>query len=237
MSDITVVIPCYTLNDEIQKLTEQSIESVGTGPLILIDNASPMGGGYLRSKATTYIRNSENLGYAKAVNQGIILAKTRYVAVTETDVRVSPNWREIASKVLKEPNTFSCHFRMTEYDVPFVYGKSIVYNGKERWCSAPFFVLDKEKELLFDEDFFNSFEDWDYFFRARQKGYNTAYTDMACFQHMHSFTQRFVQFKGTEENRKIFIQKHKIDPDRLLAQMYPDQMLINYNEGFNIEQH
>lgn len=233
MSDITVVMPCYTINEEVQKLTEQAIESVGEGPRILIDNASPMGGGYLRSRADIYVRNFQNLGFAKACNQGIKLSQTRYVAIVSTDVRVSPNWREVAREVFKE-DVYSCHFRMTNYDVPFQMGNLISYTSRERWCTAAFFVLDKEKDLLFDENFFNSFEDWDLLFRARKAGFITAYTNIASFQHMHSFTQKSLGFPKTNENREYFTKKHGIDPDELLAKEYPEQMKVNYWEGFSI---
>lgn len=230
---ITAVMPAYTLNEEGQKLTEEAIASIGNVPLIVVDNASPMGGGYLRSKATTYVRNSENLGYAKAVNQGITLAKTRYVAIVENDVRVSPNWQEVALAILND-ETFSCHFRMTSYDVPFAYGDTVFYTGKERWCTAAFFVLDKEKNILFDENFFNSFEDWDLTLRARKAGYKTAYTNKACFQHHHSFTQKLLGFPKTNENREHFTKKHGKDPDVLLAEMYPDQIKQDYYGGFDL---
>lgn len=232
--NITAVMPCLTLNEQILTLTANAIDSIGSTPLIAIDNASPMGGGWLRRLAKTYVRNRENLGFAKAVNQGIKLAQTRYVAVVSTDTVVSPNWMKVAEQVFSEPDTFSCHFRMTNYNVPFVYGDKIVYTGKERWCTAAFFVLDKEKDLFFDENFFNSFEDWDLFLRARKLGYKTAYTDRASFQHNHSFTQKFTEFKGTNENRAYFTKKHGKDPDELLAQMYPEQVSKDYYAGFNL---
>lgn len=231
--DVTAVMPAWTLNDEIQKLTENAIESIGDVPLIIVDNASPQGGGYLRSKADTYVRNKENLGFAKAVNQGIKLAKTRYVLIVSTDVRLSPNWKDAAELIVLE-DTFSLHFRMTDYDVPFKYGLDFSYKGKERWCTAATFVMDKEKGLLFDEDYFNSYEDWDLFWRARKAGYKTAYTNMACFQHHHSFTQKFVGFPKTDENKELFKKKHGEYADELFAKLYPDQVAQDYQKGFDI---
>jgi GT2 family glycosyltransferase len=234
MDKITVVIPCWILNEQILELTTNCIDSLGDVFLIIIDNASPMGGGYLREKADLYVRNKENLGFAKAMNQGIKLAKTKYVALVSNDTRPSPNWQEVAREVLDKPDTFSCHFRMTNYDVPFVYGNETLYKGKERWCTAAFFVINKKYNLFFDEDYFNSFEDWDLAYRVTQRGWHTAYTNKACFQHHHSFTQKFVGFKGSDENRKIFIKKHGKDPDELLAELYPEQVKQDYYEGFNL---
>lgn len=234
MFDVTCVIPAWTINDQVQKMTENAIESIAGTPLIIVDNASPQGGGYLRSKADIYVRNKENLGFAKAVNQGIKLAQTRYVAIVSTDVRVSPNWKEAAEGVFSTSNTFSCHFRMTNYDIPFKGGHTTAFSGKERWCTAAFFVLDKEKNLLFDERFFNSYEDWDLFFRVRKEGYYTAYTDKACYQHAHSFTQKFVGFPKTEDNKELFKQIHGDYAEELFAKQFPDQVAKNYWEGFNV---
>lgn len=230
---IDIVIPAWTLNDQVQRMTENAIGSVEGKRLIIVDNASPQGGGYLRSKATTYVRNNENLGFAKAVNQGIKLATSRYVAILSTDVRVSPNWEEVALKTF-DPTTFSVHFRMTDYDIPFGYGTNSWSSGKERWCTAAFFVLDKEKGLLFDERFFNSFEDWDLFHRARLRAFKTIYTNKASYQHAHSFTQKFIGFKGTDENKELFKKIHGEYPDDLLFRKYPEQVQEDYLKGFEI---
>lgn len=231
MNNITAVIPAWTINDQVQKMSENAIDSIGEVPLVIIDNASPQGGGYLRSKADTYIRNKENLGFAKAVNQGIKLAKTRYVAVVSTDVRLPSNWREVAENEIT-PEVFSVHFRMLNYDQPFTEGNKTWITGKERWCTAAFFILDKEKDLLFDEDYFNSCEDTDLFYRARQKGYKQVYTNKASYQHAHSFTQQFVGFPGSDQNKEIFKSKHGEYPDILVDRELAEQMKIDYWKGF-----
>lgn len=236
---LEATMPAWVLNQECLTLTQSALDSVGGIPLTVVDNASPVGGGYLRKMATTYVRNSENLGYARAVNQGIKLSEGKYLAIVSNDIVASPNWKEVCEKVFRDnPDAFSLHFRMTDYGVPFTYGSKIVPTGKERWCAAAFFVLDVEKalshDLLFDEHFFNSFEDWDLFLRARAKGFKTVYTDMASFQHMHSFTQKLVGFTGTEKNREFFIRKHGEDPDLMFARLYPDQVAQDYMKGWEI---
>ena len=185
------------------------------------------------------MRNKQNLGYAPAVNQAIRLCKGKYLAIVSNDVIVSPNWKEVTEEVFtNNPDAFSCHFRMTDYDIPFVYGNKIVPTGIERWTTYAFFVLDVEKalrhDLLFDESFFNSFDDWDMGFRARDKGFKTVYTDKACYQHMHSFTQKLVGFAGTEKNRDYFIKKHGEDPDAKFARLFPEQVAQDYMKGWEI---
>lgn len=233
---ITVVMPCYLVNQELLELTQAAIDSLGEVKLIVIDNGSPMGGGYLRDKADLYIRNKENKGYAVAVNQGLKLAGDGLVAIANNDVRVSPNWQIVANEVFDNGNVFSCHFRMTDYVMPFKYGNEIVYQGKERWCTGSFFVIDNSYELLYDEGFFNSYDDWDFFMSARDQGFYTAYTDKACYQHHHSTTQQLIpeRVANDTKNREYFKSKWDEYPEDRFARLYPEQMRVYYPDGFKL---
>jgi glycosyltransferase involved in cell wall biosynthesis len=65
--------------------------------LILIDNGSVLGSDYLKEQAMDggkFFRNETNLGFAKAVNQGIILSEGEWVCVINNDVFVWPGWME-----------------------------------------------------------------------------------------------------------------------------------------------
>ena len=235
MNDFTVIMPCYIVNEELGKLTENAIQSFQQTHLIIIDNASPVGGGYLRFEADTYIRNQENLGYAKAVNQGLKLANTEYVAIANNDIRVSPNWKEVAKEVLSEKDVYSCHFRMTDYDTPFEYGNSVIYRGKERWCHGSFYVI-KGEPLLLDESYLNSYDDWDLFHRVRMSGKKQAYTDKACFQHKHSTTQQLIpeREENDRKNKEYFREKWGDYAENLFAKEFPKQMKEDYQKGWTI---
>ncbi len=201
MKDFTVIMPCYILNEELITLTQNAVTSLGDNiNLIIIDNASPLGGGYLRSVSDIYIRNQTNLGFARAVNQGLRLTKTKYIAIANDDIRISPNWQEVTKEVFKDNNTYSCHFRMTDYEIPFEYGHGVWYGGKERWCTSSFFVIKSYHPFLFDENYLNSYEDWDYWKRVRDEGFTQAYTNKAVYQHHHSYTQKLILQR--EENNK-----------------------------------
>lgn len=229
MKEFTVIMPCWLINEELVELTKNAIESLGDVNLIIVDNGSTMGGGYLRSVADTYIRNKENLGYAKAVNQGLVLAHLgSYIAISNNDIRVSSNWQEVAKQVFSEASTYSCHFRMIPYDEPFSYGDQIWYTGKERWCSSSFFVLNKEQQyFLYDEEFLNSYDDYDYWHRVRQSGSKTAYTNKASYQHKDSTSQqlRSDRAENDKKNYEYFKQKWGEYPDIMLAKEFPEQML------------
>ena len=230
-------MPVYITMPETLMLTQMAIASLGEVDLCIVDNGSIMGGGWLRSVANTYIRNKENLGYAKAVNQGLKLSKNILIAVANNDIRVSSNWQKVAREVFITPQVYSCHFKMTDYDTPFTYGDKIAYTGKERWCTSSFFVINTEQVLFYyDENFLNSYDDWDYQRTVRLAKFITAYTDKASYQHQHSHTQQLIS--GREETNKrnstYFQEKWGDTAENLFAKDFPDQMLINYWEGFNI---
>lgn len=230
-------MPCFNVNDELVALTKNAVESFGDVHLIVVDNASPVGGGYLRSIADVYVRNRENKGYAVAVNQGLDLAKTKLVAVSNTDVRVSPNWQEVATQAfLHDVPIGSLYFRMTDYDVPFAYGKQLVFTGKERWCTGSFFVLDTATGVRFDETFFNSYCDWDFGMRIRARERATAYTDRACYQHRHSSTQVLIpeREENNRRNAEYFKAKWGKYAEELFAEQFPDQMAQDYASGFDL---
>ena len=63
--------------------------------VIIIDNGSdlPVFGGF-QDKHIVLIRNEENLGFPKAVNQGIEAAKGDIIAILNNDLIVTPHWAE-----------------------------------------------------------------------------------------------------------------------------------------------
>lgn len=239
MSDkISVVMPCFLMNEQHIELTKAAIASLGDVELIIVDDNSPIGGGYLRSIADIYVRNKTNLGYAASVNRGLMLSSSDYVAISNNDIRISPNWQEVMKEVFAfEEDIYSCHFRMTDYDIPFKYGDKIITTGKERWCHASFFAINRKlATLYYDEHFVNTYDDWDYWKTVRMLGLKQAYTDKAQFQHIHSATIP-TMVKHTErnlENKEYFKEKWGGYAEDLFAEEFPDQMLINYPDGFNL---
>jgi len=234
---ISVVMPCYLATEEHKKLTEQAVASLGEVELIVVDDASPLGGGYLRSIADTYIRNKENLGYGRSVNKGIKLATYDYIAIANNDIRVSSNWQEVTKEVFQNPQCMTCHFRQTDYDVPFVYGDKVIYEGKERWCHASFFVINKKVDFyLYDEHYRNTYDDWDYFFELRKRGWKQCYTDKAAFQHVHSATIPFMEKHDevNKENAEYFKSKWGDTAENLFTKQFPEQMSQDYQKGWEL---
>lgn len=86
---ISVIIPVYNALSDLKSCVA-SLDSTARGlyELILVDNASgPETRSYLAGlRGVVKIRNSANLGFAKAVNQGLKKASGRYIAVVNSDI-------------------------------------------------------------------------------------------------------------------------------------------------------
>lgn len=226
---INVIIPVWVNDDQTLQLTVDALDSIrkgcDDGQVILIDNGSTFGQGKLRELADLYVRNKENLGYAKAVNQGLKLSGD-IVAVANNDIRVSNNWWKVASTLLREPiyQVGSVHFRMIPYDQPFNPGDKYWYENKERWCSSSFFVM--RNKQLYDENFLNSLDDLDYWRRFRESGWKTAYTNRCEYQHLDSHTQQKIVNRSENDikNQEYYKEKWGETSDEWLLRMYPEQM-------------
>ncbi|MCX5790898.1 MAG: glycosyltransferase family 2 protein [Elusimicrobia bacterium] len=87
--NVSVIIPVHNAPAEL-KACLASLEATARGAyeLILVDNASgPETRRYLASvKNAVKLRNASNLGFAKAVNQGLKRAAGRYLAVVNSDI-------------------------------------------------------------------------------------------------------------------------------------------------------
>lgn len=219
-----IIMPVWAIDDATINITENAVESLKGHTLIIIDNGSTVGGGQLRQWADIYIRNKENLGYARAVNQGLKLVLGETVAIANNDIRLPPNWDKVANEVIAMEDVGSVHFRMIPYDQPFNPGTEVWTTGKERWCSSSFFVL--RAVQLYDEGFLNSLDDLDYWRRFREKGFLTAYTNKAEYQHLDSFTQQKVGKRSENDikNQEYYKHKYGETADEWLNRMYPEQM-------------
>ena len=120
---LSVIMPIWIKNDELYELTGNALASLFASygwsncEFIIVDNASPIGADQLLPIADIYIRNKENLGYVKAVNQALKLANGDLVAVPNNDIRVSPNWINIAKEVFqRDKKSGSLHFKMVGYN-------------------------------------------------------------------------------------------------------------------------
>lgn len=239
----SVIMPVWIQQQETLFLTSNALNSIReTGEkveMIIIDNGSGKGAAVLREEADVYIRFQKNLGYPKAVNYGFRVAGGRYLAVANNDIRVSENIFKESEEVLElRDDIGSVHFRMVGYDEQINLGNRTWVTGKERWCSSSFFIIRKKAvpKGLFDERFgLGGYDDVDFWLRVRDNGWKTAYTNKACYRHLHSHTQILLDNKdrGSRQERdkrnfEYFTKKWRVNPDQALVDRYPDQMVQDY---------
>ena len=240
----TYILPAYIPDEEILALTRATIhsfrEATPKATIIIADDCSPVGGGYLRSVADIYIRTSKNQGYVKTINRAIKLADTEILTLANNDIRVSPNWWKITPEIFEDKTVGSVHYKMTTYDVPMTFGNNVWKIGKERWCTTSFVSVHRrvyDKIGLADEMFTRGgYGDWDLWYRARKAGFKTAYTNKACYQHKDSsITNKFpkdVWWGYVEANKAYFKNKWGKSAEELFEEQFPEQMKIDWRVGF-----
>ncbi len=218
----TVIIPNYNgikyLRNCLVSLREDSADT----PIIVVDNGSSDGSEKVYSgfDGVTQIRNTENLGFSVAVNQGILAAKTEYVILLNNDIEVKTGFIHALETALdKDPRVFSAQAQMRSLHEPerldgagdyycalgwplaAAKGRNIncrANRGKWIFSSCAGAAIYRREQLisfgLFDELHFAYFEDVDVGYRARILGYRNRYVPEAVVLHAGS------AFSGSRHN-------------------------------------
>jgi GT2 family glycosyltransferase len=105
--DLSVVVLAW---DNLE-LTQAFVESVRRNTdaayeLIIVDNGSrPEAAAFARSAADHAILNTENLGFARGMNQGLETARGEFVAFCNNDIEVPPGWAtRLIETIRSHPN-------------------------------------------------------------------------------------------------------------------------------------
>lgn len=246
----SVVIPCWINDQETLDITAHCIQSFrisGDQQLVLVDNASLMAGGLLRSEADIYIRFRKNMGFVPAINAGIKVATGDMVCLANNDIRVPDNWEQVCRDIFASDSAIAfVHPKMIDYDEPFVFGDLVAPQGRERWCGNSLSVTTRSfmerlktaetgKEAypgLFDENFGvgGGADDWDFFHRIRKLG-KQCYTNKTAFQHKMSHSLKKLgeeRQKIVDQNNEYFFQKYGVTKEEMFAREFPEQVLLPY---------
>lgn len=93
--DVSIIVVTYKESLDVLKACFDSVKKVMDVELemIVIDNGqSDTTRGLLQSYGhVTYLRNSENIGFAAAVNRGMSIARGRYILLLNPDARFDPD--------------------------------------------------------------------------------------------------------------------------------------------------
>lgn len=213
-------------------LTEQCVNSIFSSKitcryrLILVDNASGLAAReYLDGLKALFpdkiaiIRNKENLGYPKAVNQGIKSSSADYVCVINNDTLVFDEWLDEMIRVaegskgigiVNPANNFGRKKPWNKTYGRYAREATAGMQGQYAETASPagFCYLIKREVIskigLWDEQFSPGyFEDTEYALRAKQAGYKSVFAKGAFVFHLEhaSFRKRGFNalFKQSEE--------------------------------------
>ncbi len=200
--------------------------------LIVVDNASDARTAqYLDSvkeknpEQVSLIRNSENVGFVKAVNQGIKESTALYICLLNNDTRVAEDWLTEMVRVAEtrddigivNPNSNTLGWKpKKKQSLEAVAQELKSYSGEYSrlpWASG-FCMLIKRKVIqevgLFEEIYgMGTFEDADFSKRAQRAGFLSVCAKAAYVYHRER--RSFMKFKkfdrDFERNRQIFFSK------------------------------
>jgi GT2 family glycosyltransferase len=249
MNKISIIIPNYNgksfLKECLDSIKNQNI----LNEIIIIDNASHDESVLFITQnypEIILIQNKENLGFSKAVNQGIEASLGEYLFLLNNDVELEEDCIKNLIKCIDEnENIFAVSSKMIQYhnrnkiddagDEYTILGwtKKVGYgNPQEKYnknretFSACAGAAIYRKSILeeigyFDENFFAYLEDIDLSYRARIHGYHIKYCPEAIAYHIGSGTtgSRYNEFKIKLAARNNFYVPYKNMP-------WP-QLLIN----------
>jgi|CXWL01.1.fsa_nt_gi GT2 family glycosyltransferase len=234
----SLVIPVYN-GRELLKDCVESIKRHTTAPyeLILVNNASDAATTrYLRGlRGVRLIHNDRNLGFARAVNQGMAAARGRYVGWINSDTLCGPEWlermidclqsdpmaaaagpmtnRSVGSQVVKLRRDAGCEPKAFDR---YARAWSMMHDRQRREAHrlTGFFTLFKRRAVeavgQLDERFGTGcYEDYDYCLRLRQAGFKLLVAMDVFVQHREhaSFGSKDNFDRQCEANKAIFVKK------------------------------
>ncbi len=197
------------------------------GEVIIVDNGSDDNSvdfikNYPKDFDFKLIENKTNLGFAKATNQAIEIAKCPYIFSLNNDVKLEENTiLELLKLIESEEDIFSVSSKMIQMDKPDLIDDAgdnytlLAHTQKigdnkpinqfndvyEIFSSCAGAALYKKTILeeigLFDENFFAYMEDVDLAYRAKINGYKNIYCPKAIVYHKGSGTSgsKYNEFK------------------------------------------
>lgn len=242
--DCSIVIPVFNRAE----LTEQCLVALAqvtegvTFEVIIVDNASTDGTRELCAKLggdVQVIRNEENLGFAKACNQGARAARGRHVVFLNNDTVPLRGWLRpllaeldadpqvaiVGAKLLFPDDTIQHAGVVFSRDFPLPYhafyrvpGTLPAVNHRRELQCVTGACMAVRREVFatlggFDEGYVNGFEDVDFCLRARARGGRVVYQPASTLYHLES--QTIGRKAGDQENGKRLMERWMSEWTRL----------------------
>lgn len=244
---ITFIIPNYNG----AKFLANCLKSLPKNQeIIIVDNGSTDNSLSL-AKNCKIIKNSANLGFSKAVNQGTLAATNDYVALINNDLTLAPNWfDEIQKAIIKFPQAVAFGGLVLTHDGQHIESQGLEYfwhgqclninNGKPYqspitdhqlpriiWgLNAAATVYHRQTLIdigLFDQDFFAYEEDVDLSLRLNKLGYQSIYVPKAISYHLGGGTSsRMGNFRHQQDAKNwIYIIIKNYSVTEIIKNFFP----------------
>ena len=229
MSKCDIIIPVWNQLEDTKDCIDSILRNTKYPYRIIIDNASDQEtASYLDSLAKEgifLIRNKQNEGFIKAVNNGIRASNAEFVCILNNDTIVTNGWIGEMIKVLEKnasiglvnPSSNTLGQNTKEGLTLDMHAKEIKHQtGQfvELGNAFGFCMLVRRKLFdkigLFDEGYgMGYFEDTDLSLRAKQKGYKAVRAFSSYVYHKESVSFKLLKSfnKDFKENKRIFEQK------------------------------
>ncbi|KKO54278.1 glycosyltransferase family 2 protein [Paenibacillus sp. DMB20] len=240
----SIIIPTYNQLGYLKECVESIVRYTNEPyELIIIDNASADGTAeYLKSAQGIRFRiNPENLGFAGAVNQGLLMAKGTTLLILNNDAVVTTNWLSNLLACLHSNSQFGIVGPVTNYisgdqlidvsyaDMAEMQRFSQLYNQSDarRWFVTKrltgFCMLFRREDFIrlgyFDEGFeIGNCEDDDYGLRARLLGMQLIIAKDTFIHHYGSVSMKSLnsRFDEVYANNLSFYSNKWSDPHGML---------------------
>jgi len=224
--NLSIIIVSFNTRDLLKKCLDSLPSS---SEIIVIDNGSIDGTvamiKEIKESKIKIIENKENVGFAKAVNQGLKQAEGEYLLLINSDIFVKKNdLDKLIAFAKDQPQAGVIGGKLINPDGSLqgscFYLPTITRIIKEFWFNGPssltkyaplgdkpaeveavigaVFLIPKKvlhKVGFFDERYFMYFEDLDYCRRVRQAGFKVYYLPEAEFIHEHGASGRSIPQK------------------------------------------
>jgi len=232
---VSIIIPVHSQEDYTKACIASIQANTADYEIIIVDNGSSEKidiGFYYSELPITMISNTENLGFPKAVNQGIKAAKGDVIAILNNDVIVTKDWLEILQSHLSNgldivgPVTNSIsgpqQVLIDQYeDLSTLYKAVEGLQEEKKGQSYPyhrlvFFCVAIKREVIdkigvLDEIYTpGNFEDDDYCMKAIEAGFKLGVAKDCYVHHFGSVTHKAMDIDYNDllaKNQKIFTEK------------------------------
>lgn len=216
MPKFDIIIPHWGKNRNLTNLATNCVRSIRDHSsdyrIIFVDNGTPPEEFALiepELRGSMVVRNTQNMGFVRATNQGLALSSAPYVVLMNNDTQAVPNWLELLAAPLELPVGLSGPLTDTQGSWQGRWqgrGRAIIL---EKHRMLAFFCVMIRREVIdacgyLDEGFGLGFGDDDHYcWLAHQKGFRMALQQDLLIPHHHrsTFKSMFTDVEIKERQR------------------------------------